>query len=295
MTAFRTTVEEAKLAGRAFVLPGVTDAVTARLVETLGFEAVYVTGAGLANARLGYPDLGLVTLTELVDHVGGLAETVEIPIVVDADTGYGNPLNVQRTVRLLERAGAAAIQLEDQVTPKRCGHFEGKEVVSAAEMIQKLHAAVDARKGDTVLIARTDAAAVLGLDAALERAEAYREAGADVLFVEAPRSREELARVPAEVPGTHLVNLVEGGKTPILARDELARLGFTILLYANSALRASLLAAREVLAHLREVGSTEAVADRIMSWDDRQDLVRTGSYEELERTYRTEEVLDGRG
>lgn len=293
MTAFRTIVETAKAAGRAFVLPGATDAVTARLVETLGFEAVYVTGAGLANARLGYPDLGLVTLTELVDHVSGLAETVEIPIVVDADTGFGNPLNVQRTVRLLERAGAAAIQLEDQVTPKRCGHFEGKEVVSTAEMVQKIHAAVDARRHDTVLIARTDAAGVFGLDTALERAAAYREAGADVLFVEAPRSREELARVPAEVAGTHLVNVVEGGKTPIVAREELERLGFTIVLYANSALRASLLAAKQVLAHLRDEGSTEAVLDSIMSWNERQDLVRTETYEELERTYRTVEVLDG--
>ena len=212
--------------GGPLILPGAPDALTARVVESLGFDAVYITGAGVTNARLGVPDLGLISLTELGDTVEAIREAVTIPIVVDADTGFGGPLNVRRTVRALQRRGANAIQLEDQVFPKRCGHFAGKEVIPAAEMVAKLHAALDARADDALLIiARTDARQMLGLEAALERAQLYRDAGADVIFVEAPESRDELAEVGRRLDGPLLANVVEGGATPQLPADELGGAG----------------------------------------------------------------------
>lgn len=184
------------------LLPGAPNALTARILEAVGFEAVYVSGAGVSNSFLGSPDIGLLTMPEIADHVAAIRDVVDIPIVVDADTGFGNALNVQRTVRVLERAGANAIQLEDQVTPKRCGHFDGKDVIDAAEMVGKIKAAVDARVDDQLLIvARTDARAEFGLDVACDRAARYLEAGADVIFVEAPHNREELAEIPRRVPG----------------------------------------------------------------------------------------------
>ena len=281
---------------RAVIVPGATDTITARVIEELGFEAIYVTGAGLSNSRFGYPDVGLITMTEMVDQVAAMAEGVSLPLIVDADTGFGNPVNVQRTVRLLERAGAAGIQIEDQMAPKRCGHFEGKEVVPAEEMVQKIRAAVDARRQDTMIIARTDAAAVLGMGEALDRAMQYLEAGADVLFVEAPTSHGDLAAIPLAVPGLHVANMVEGGKTPIVAQADLAAMGFTLVLYANSALRASVHAVREVLGHLRVAGSTELVVDRLITWHDRQSLVRKQEFEDLEARYlaieRNGNVLD---
>jgi 2-methylisocitrate lyase-like PEP mutase family enzyme len=216
-----------------------------------------------------------------------MSETVNVPLIVDADTGYGNALNVQRSVRLLERAGADAIQIEDQAAPKRCGHFDGQEVVDTAEMVQKIHAAMDARLQDTLIIARTDAVAAVGMEEALERAAAYRNAGAHVLFVEAPTSAADLARIPTSLPGMHVVNMVEGGKTPLIGIDELAKMGFTVVLYANSALRASVFGAREVLRHLRDCGSTEKVLDRLISWEERQSLVRKNVFDQLEAKYQT--------
>lgn len=289
MGDLQSIVSAAKADGRALIVPGATDAVTARVIEDLGFSAAYVTGAGLSNARFGYPDIGLVGMSEVVEHVAAMAENVDIPLIVDADTGYGNALNVQRAVRLLERAGAAAIQIEDQVAPKRCGHFDGKEVIDADEMVQKIRAAVDARSSQTLVIARTDAAAVLGIDEALDRAHRYQEAGADVLFVEAPTSRDDLARIPREVPGTHVVNMVEGGRTPLLGQDELGSMGFTLIVYANSAMRAAVYATRSVLQHLRDAGSTIGVTDRLITWDDRQGLVRKPLFDALEVKYRTKE------
>ncbi len=272
------------------ILPGASDALTARLVAELGFEAVYVTGAGVTNRHLAMPDLALITLSELADHVEAIRGAVEIPIVVDADTGFGNPVGVRRTVQLLEQRGANAIQLEDQVFPKRCGHFEGTEVVPAQEMVAKLHAALDARRDDSLLIvARTDARQAHGLEAALERAERYREAGADVIFVEAPRSREELAEVGRRLPGPLLVNIVEGGHTPQLPADELGRLGFTIVLYANAALRGALWGARSVLDELRRTGSTAGALEQMIDWEERQRLVGKPFYDELSERYATPE------
>src|SRR6185437_6824898 len=251
-------------------------------------EAVYITGAGVTNARLGVPDLGLITLSELADIVEGVREAVQIPIVVDADTGFGGPLNVRRTVQTLERRGANAIQLEDQTFPKRCGHFTGKEVIPAAEMVAKLHAALDARTSDDVLvIARTDARQMLGLEAAVERAELYREAGADVIFVEAPESAGELAEIGRRIDGPLLVNMVEGGATPQLPDSELSALGFNIILYANAALRGAVHGMRMVLQHLKRTGSTEGALEQMVGWEERQALVGKPFFDELSERYAT--------
>jgi 2-methylisocitrate lyase-like PEP mutase family enzyme len=276
--------------GGPLVLPGAPDALTARVIEALGFEAVYITGAGVTNARLGVPDLGLISLAELAE---GIRDAVTIPIVVDADTGFGGPLNVRRSVRTLERRGANAIQLEDQTFPKRCGHFAGKEVIPAAEMVAKLHAALDARRDPaTLIIARTDARQSDGLEAALERAESYKDAGADVIFVEAPRSREELAEIGRRVDGPLLVNIVEGGDTPQLPADELAALGFSIVLYANAALRGALHGMQVVLGHLKDTGSTDGVLDQMVGWEQRQELVGKPLFDELSDRYATPDLTE---
>jgi len=270
------------------ILPGAPDALAARVIEALGFEAVYITGAGVTNARLGMPDLALITLTELADAVEAVREAVAIPIVVDADTGFGGPFNVRRTVQTLERRGANAIQLEDQRSPKRCGHFAGKEVIPADEMVAKLHAALDVRQDDSLLIvARTDARQMEGLSAALERAERYRAAGADVIFVEAPESTDELAEIGRRIDAPLLVNVVEGGATPQLPAAELGALGFSIVLYANAALRGAVHGMQTVLGHLRQTGSTLGVLDHMLGWEERQKLVGKPFFDELSERYAT--------
>jgi 2-methylisocitrate lyase-like PEP mutase family enzyme len=249
-----------------------------------------VTGAGIANTHLAAPDIGLVTLTELRATVEAIADAVDLPMIVDADTGFGNPLNVARTVRTLERAGAAAIQLEDQVTPKKCGHFAGKAVIPTRDMTDKIRAAVDARREDVCIIARTDARAVEGFEPAIERAHAYREAGADVLFIEAPRSVEELRAIPARVNAPHVVNLVEGGLTPLLSAAALPE--FAIVLFANIALQAALWGMQGVLAHVRRTGSITNLGDRIASWDERQRIVRKDVYDALAAGYGDSSIDD---
>jgi len=272
--------------GAGVLLPGAANALAARLIAASGFEAVYVTGAGIANTALGVPDLGLVTLTELVDHVAAISDAVAVPLIVDADTGFGNALNLRRAVRLLERAGANAIQVEDQVFPKRCGHFEGKAVISAAAMVQKIRAAVDARRDpDLLIIARTDARAVEGLDAAIERAAAYHEAGADILFVEAPQSVAELEVIPARLPGPHLANIVFGGKTPALPAERLASMGFSGIVYANAALQAAVAGMSRVLRHLAATGSLAGVEDLLASFAERQSLVDYAGFATLDLRY----------
>lgn len=276
------------------LLPGAPNALTARVIEQAGFEAVYVSGAGVTNTYLGMPDLGLMSVTELVGHVGAMAEVVSIPLVVDADTGFGNALNVQRTVRQLERAGASAIQLEDQVSPKKCGHFAGKEVISLEEMVGKVHAAVDARLSeDMLVIARTDALSTEGLEAACERAAAYSEAGADILFVEAPTTTEQMAHIVRTVPGLHMANMVEGGMTPLTSRAELGDLGFSIALYANAAMRGAVAGMRQVMDHLMTHGDTVQAADLMISWADRQGLVRKTEFDELDRRYAADLSSEG--
>jgi 2-methylisocitrate lyase-like PEP mutase family enzyme len=259
----------------------------ARVIEDPGFEAVYVTGAGVANMLLGVPDIGLTTMTEVSEAVAAIADAVSIPIIVDADTGYGNAVNMVRTIRTFERAGAAGIQIEDQVFPKKCGHFAGKQVIETKEMVQKIKAAVDARRDQSLqIIARTDARAIEGLDRALDRAQAYIAAGADATFVEAPTGLDELARIPKTLVVPQVANIVFGGKTPDPGRDTLAALGFSIVLYANAALQAALKASYDVLGVLKTEGSLKSVGDRLASFEERQRSVAKDMWDEREARYR---------
>jgi carboxyvinyl-carboxyphosphonate phosphorylmutase len=270
----------------AFIMPGAPNALTARIIQEAGFKVLLFTGAGFANTELAVPDLGLTTMSEVVQQVGRITEAVEIPVVADADTGYGNPLNVWRTVRELERAGAAGIIIEDQTWPKRCGHFEGKQVIDREEMIAKVKAAVDARRDlDTVIIARTDARAVFGIQEAIERARAYAEAGADATFVEAPRTVEELELIPKSIPVPQMANMVEGGKTPVLPLNRLEVMGYKLIAYANAALRGAIKGMQIVLSGLARDGTTEKVLDYMVTWEERQRLVRLEEYKVLETRY----------
>lgn len=280
---------KARLAGPRIVLaPGVCDALTAAIAADAGFEALYVSGAAIAYTRLGRPDIGLVSMTEVADHVARIADRVGTPLIVDADTGYGNALNVQRTVRMFERAGAAMIQLEDQTFPKRCGHLDGKAVIPAAEMVGKIRAAVDARQNaETLILARTDAAALEGLEAAVARAHAYAEAGADALFVEAPRTRADLARVTAALGTTRplLANMVEGGKTPVLSAPELEVIGFRIVIFPGGIVRALARTARDYYATLASARTTEPFRDRMLDLTGLNTLIGTPEMLELGKTY----------
>ena len=270
----------------ALLLPGVSNALAARIVADQGFPAAYVTGAGIANTYLGIPDNGSLTLTELVEHVAAIREVFAGPLVVDADTGFGNAVNVTRTVRLLERAGADALQIEDQMFPKRCGHFSGKEVVPAAEMVNKVKAAVDARRDpDLLIIARTDAIAVEGYEAAIARAIAYRDAGADVTFVEAPISIEQIADIPRRLRWPQLINIVLGGATPELPNERLKELGYAGVIYANVALQAAVKGMQAALSELRRNGHKGEAAKLAVDFSERQRLVAKHDYDALERKY----------
>ena len=270
--------------------PGVYDALTALLAEQAGFEAVYLSGAGIAYARLGRPDIGLVTASEVADTLTNIRERISAPIIVDADTGFGNALNVARTVKQLERAGATMIQLEDQVTPKRCGHLEGKAVIPAAEMVGKLRAALDARH-QSLIMARSDAIAVEGFDAAVERGERYLEAGADVLFIEAPQSEAQMkaitARFARRVP--LLANMVEGGKTPLLEAKSLETLGYRIAIFPGGTARCLAFAAQEYFAALRRDGTTTALHSRMLDFEGLNRVIGTPQMLELGKRYETEE------
>lgn len=271
---------------RGLIVPGAPNALAARIIEDIGYEAVYVTGAGVTNSFLGKPDLGLITLTELADHVAAIRDAVSLPLIVDADTGFGNAINMTRTVTVLERCGASAIQIEDQVFPKRCGHFSGKQVIATEEMVQKIHAAVDSRRdGDFQIIARTDARQVLGMEAALERAEAFVEAGADATFVEAPRDLSELAAIPKRLGVPQIANMVFGGDTPLISRTELAEMGYAVVLYANTALQSAIHGMKTALGALHRDGGLGAVADLVTPFSERQRLVAKPAYDALEQKY----------
>ncbi|HVC50529.1 MAG TPA: oxaloacetate decarboxylase [Stellaceae bacterium] len=270
------------------MVPGAYDTLTARLVEQAGFEAVYLTGGGYSRAS-GYPDIGLLTLNENVRWIGLTVEAVGIPVIADADTGYGNAINVIRTVREYEKSGVAGFHIEDQVAPKKCGHYEGKEVISKAEMVGKIKAAVDTRRdADMVIIARSDARAIEGLDAAIDRVNAYLEAGADVGFVEAPQTVEELRTVGRNVNGPNLVNVFEGGKTPMLAANELEEMGFRLGIYPSQTHRAAIRAAQRVLAVLKEDGHTTRIVGELATFQDREVAVGTAAWRALEEKYMRE-------
>ena len=260
------------------IAPGVYDPLTALIAEKTGFEALYVSGAAIAYARLGRPDIGLVTMGEVADTVALIRDRVEANLVVDADTGYGNALNVARTVRLFERAGANAIQLEDQDFPKRCGHLDEKRLIPAPEMAGKIKAAVDSRaSADTLIIARTDAIAVEGFDRAIARATLYREAGADMLFIEAPRERAELGRIGALMgkAARLMANMVEGGKTPVLAAAELQELGYAFVIFPGGIVRALAKTAQEFYGSLKSNGTTAPFRARMFDFDALNELIGT--------------------
>jgi len=268
--------------------PGCYDALSALLVEQAGFPCAYVSGANIAYTKLGRPDLGLVSMREVADTITTIRDRVDLPLVVDADTGFGNALNVQRTVRLFERAGASAIQLEDQVTPKKCGHLEGKALVTEAEMIGKIKAAVDARRsGETLIVARTDAIAVEGIDAALDRAAVYAQAGADMLFVEAPQSLDQMQQITVRFKhGPPLmVNMVEGGLTPVKTAAELGSLGFALVIFPGTLMRAYAFMAQSLLAHLKEHGSTRDWADRMVDFKGLNDIIGLPEMMEADKRY----------
>ena len=260
------------------VAPGVCDALSAGIAAAAGFDTLYLSGAAIAYCRLGRPDIGLVSCTEVAETIALVHDRVDCALIVDADTGYGNALNVQRTVRLFERAGASAIQLEDQVFPKRCGHLSGKAVIPAPEMVGKIKAAVDARASEaTLIVGRTDAAAVEGLDRAIERGRLYAEAGADILFIEAPRTRDDLAKVAKQLGSTAplLANMVEGGNTPLFNGNELAGIGFRIVIFPGGIVRALARTARDYYANLKAHGTNVAFQDRMFDFQELNDMLGT--------------------
>ena len=265
-------------AGDVVVAPGVWDGLSARLVARAGFPAAYATGGGIARS-MGYPDLGLLSLSEIAARLANIVEHAGVPVIADADTGYGNALNAQRAVREFERAGAAALHLEDQTFPKRCGHYDDKSVVPAVEMAQKLRAARDAMTdSDIVLIARTDALAVEGLDAAVERAHAYAAAGADVIFIEAPVSMEQIEAIARRVSQPKLINMFQGGKTPLVPVPRLKALGYQIVIIPSDLQRAAIRAMDDVLAAIARDGSSAALAERMASFTEREAVVDTAAY-----------------
>ena len=269
------------------VAPGVADAFAARLVALEGFEAIYMTGFGTSLTRLGLPDVGLLTASEMVDNAYRIADASGLPLVADADTGYGNPINTRRTIRDYEKAGVAGVHIEDQAWPKRCGHLAGKRVIPAAEMVAKVKAACDARRDpDFVIIARCDAIAVEGLEAALERGERYREAGADVLFIEAPVGRAEVEKVAARFQGVPLLyNMAASGKTPDLPADELGRLGFRLAIYPNWLLLAAIPAMQNLLKELKRTGSIAHMRDQVATFKQFTDIAGLPEIQQLEERY----------
>lgn len=272
---------------RALIVPGAANALAARVIESMGFEAIYLSGAGLTNTFYGLPDLGFINLSDLASHTSAIKDAVKLPLIVDADTGFGNALNVRQTIKVLERAGADAVQLEDQLSPKRCGHFNDKSVIPANEMIGKIKAALDARQNpDFLIIARTDANAVLGMDEALERSHAYQEAGADVIFVEAPKDLAEIKRIVTSLSTPQIINIVIGGKTPTLSHELLKELGFAMVLYANAALQGAVTGMQNALGTLRDTGQLDESSGLVASFELRQALVQKPLMDELELKYK---------
>ncbi len=271
---------------KLLLAPGAADALTARLIAKHGFDAIYMTGAGTTAVRLGMPDVGLLTMTEMVDNAQRIAEASQLPLIADADTGYGGPLNVQRTVRAYERAGVAAIHIEDQQWPKRCGHLAGKSLIPAEDMVGKIRAGLDARTDSNfMLIARTDALAVEGFERAMDRCREYAEAGADMIFLEAPSKPEHLAAIPKAFGKPTLYNMASSGKTPFLPADEIQKLGFKLVIYPNFTLLSAITAISHTLTELKRTGSIAEVAKNIASFQEFFNLVGMKEVQEAEAKY----------
>ena len=286
MTSTQQQLKALANARRGVLVPGAFNALSARVVADLGYEAIYVTGAGVTNMWFGLPDQAFMGLTDIADHTARIRDAVELPLIVDADTGFGNALNTYHAVRVLERAGADCIQLEDQVSPKRCGHFSGKEVISTAEMVGKIKAACDARRDTNLLImARTDACASYGFEAAIERAQRFSEAGADLLFVEAVTTAEEIRALPQRLAKPQLMNMVIGGKTPIVSAEELGQLGYGLVLYANAALQGAVAGMQKALTVLRDTRRIDEDPALVTPFAERQRLVRKPEWDALEKKY----------
>lgn len=273
-------------ARQGVLVPGAFNALSARIVADMGFKAVYVTGAGVTNMGLGMPDQAFIGLHEMAEHTSRIRDAVDLPLIVDADTGFGNALNTYHTMRTLERAGADCIQLEDQVSPKRCGHFNGKEVISTPEMMSKIKAACDARQDANLMImARTDAAATEGFESALERAQRYAEAGADLLFVEAVTTLDDIKALPRRLSSPQLINMVIGGKTPVTHTDDLKAMGYALILYANAALQGAVAGMQNALRHLQTDGRLDEDPALVVSFAERQRLVNKPTWDALEKKY----------
>lgn len=270
------------------VAPGASTALLGKLVELAGFQTVYASGAGIANMQFGVPDIGLATMTEILETAKRINDATSLPVIADIDNGYGNSLNVYRTVKEFTAAGIAALQIEDQQLPKRCGHFNGKAVISKEEMVSKIKAAKDAMLDpDTLLIARTDAIAVNGFADALDRGAAYAEAGADILFIEAPVDREQMQAITGTIKTHHIANMVEGGKTPILSNQELAAMGFKIVIYANAPLKAAVKGTKDLLQHLLTYGTTADCESLMITMKERNEITGLAAMNALEQKYKS--------
>ncbi|HEX5021375.1 MAG TPA: isocitrate lyase/phosphoenolpyruvate mutase family protein [Candidatus Binatia bacterium] len=282
----RQTLKQLLQRDKLLVAPGCFDGLSARLVEEAGFEAAYLSGGAVARS-MGIPDIGLVTMSETIERAGQVISAVKLPVIADADTGYGNAVNLVRTVREFERAGVAAIHIEDQITPKRCGHLDGKEVISIPEMAKKLEAALAARTdADFCIIARTDARGVHGLNDAIERARVFAKLGVDAIFVEAPQSEEELAEIPQRLPGVPLlVNVFKGGKTPMLPVERLQAMGYRIAIYPSETQRAAIHAMRRALSTLKREGTTESIDDSLTTFQERDKVVGLDDWQKIEKQY----------
>ncbi len=281
-TLLRKLIENEEI----LVAPGAHDVLTAKVIENVGFKAVYMTGYGQAASYLGKPDVGLMTMTEMLDRAGKIADAVDIPVIADGDTGFGNAINVIRTVREYEKAGVAAIQLEDQVSPKKCGHMTGRQVISMNEMAGKIEAAKSAIKDpDFVIIARTDARTSLGFEEALIRAKVYAEAGADVIFLESPESEEEMLRLNKEIKTPTLANMVEGGRTPIYSTKELQEIGYNIVIFPTSSVYTTVKAMTELMQNLKVSGSTKGHSEKMISFNEFNELIGLPRIRELEKKF----------
>jgi len=282
----RQTLKQLLKRNKLLVAPGCFDGLSARLVQEAGFEAAYLSGGAVARS-MGIPDIGLVTMSESIDRAVQVVAAINIPIIADADTGYGNAVNLVRSVREFERAGVAAIHIEDQITPKRCGHLDGKEVISLSEMAKKLEAALATRTDpDFCIIARTDARGVNGFDDAVKRANAFAKLGVDAIFFEAPQSEDELAEIPQRVPNIPLlVNVFKGGKTPMLPMERLEKMGYRIAIYPSETQRAAIHAMRTALSTLKREGTTESIDATLTTFKERDKVVDLDGWQKLEKNF----------